>query len=111
MALPTPALPASKVTGFPVAHYQGPTRHRRRLHQRRVRRFVLVYPPGSLSLSEAGDIVTEWEAADGGTRTFSWTPWNEGSAVDVSFLNDELDIDVKNIQRYGVTLELLEEVA
>lgn len=110
MAIPTPTLPASTVTSFDVRMPESGARVRRRRYYHRARRFRLVYPPGRLTATEANDILTEWNNADGSTRTFSWTPWDEASAIDVRFASDEIPIDVKNAHAYGCTFDLVEEI-
>ena len=71
--------------------------------------YSLVYKPGQLDTTRAQELIDQFNAVKGSAQTFSWTPWNEASAITVRFASDNLNLTAASLVAYGGTVELIKE--
>lgn len=110
MSIPTPSWTSSKLVSYDVA--KAPMMgayHRRRRSSIKYLVYTLIYNPGQLDTTRANTLVSQFNSSKGSASTFSWTPWNSGSAITVRFADDDLSLNVATLVAYGGTIRLVKE--
>lgn len=110
MTIPTPSYQSSKRVSYDTAGSGTPNAIFRKANNQ-IKRLVytLVYKPGQLDTTRANQLISQFNTVKGTADSFSWTPWNGASAIDVKFASDRLDMSAASLVAYGTTIQLVKE--
>lgn len=110
MSIPTPSWGSSKLVSYDVAKAPlAGAYHRRKRSSIKYLIYTLIYNPGQLDTARANTLISQFNTVKGSAGTFSWTPWNSATAIDVRFADDDLTLNVATLVAFGGSIRLVKE--